>query len=42
MNKRIYVCEDIDCGTRITIESKDDLAESIICPCDKIMPSIGA
>lgn len=41
MNKRIYVCEDTGCGTKITIESKDDLSESIICPCDKIMPSVG-
>lgn len=42
MNKRIYVCEDTECGTKITIEANGDLAESIICPCDKIMPSIGA
>lgn len=42
MNKRIYECEDPDCGTRITIEAKGDLADSIICPCDKIMPHIGA
>jgi hypothetical protein len=42
MNKRIYVCEDPECGTKITIEAKGDLSESIICPCDKIMPTIGA
>ena len=39
MNKRKYVCEDEECGTIITIQAKGDLAESIICPCDKIMPS---
>ena len=42
MNKRIYECEDPECGTKITIEAKGDLADSIICPCDKVMPSIGA
>jgi hypothetical protein len=39
MNKRKYVCEDKECGTIITIQAKGDLAESIICPCDKIMPA---
>jgi len=39
MNKRKYVCEDKECGTIITIQAKGDLAESIICPCEKIMPA---
>jgi hypothetical protein len=42
MNKRIYKCEDQECETTITIEAKGDLSESIICPCDKTMLSIGA
>lgn len=42
MNKRIYVCEDKECGTKITIEAKGDLADSIICACDKVMPWIGS
>jgi hypothetical protein len=39
VNKRKYVCQDKECGTIITIQAKGDLAESIICPCDKIMPA---
>jgi hypothetical protein len=39
--KSIYKCED--CKTIITIETEvHDLPESIICPCDQSMPSIGA
>lgn len=41
MNKQIYKCEE--CKTVITIETEvHELPESIICPCDKVMPSIGA
>lgn len=42
MNKRIYKCEDTECGTIITIEAKGSLSESIICPCDKVMPWSGS
>lgn len=42
MNKKIYKCEDPECGTVITIETKGELADSIICPCEKIMPWAGA
>jgi hypothetical protein len=39
--KSIYKCEE--CATVITIETEvHDLPESIVCPCDQIMPSIGA
>jgi hypothetical protein len=41
MNKRIYRCEDTECGTIITIEAKGDLSDSIICPCEKVMPWAG-
>lgn len=39
--KKIYKCKD--CVTVITIETEiHELPESIICPCDQSMPSIGA
>jgi hypothetical protein len=39
--KKIYKCED--CSTVISIETEvHKLPESIICPCDLSMPSIGA
>ena len=39
--KNIYKCEE--CNTIITIETEaHDLPESIVCPCDQIMPIIGA
>jgi hypothetical protein len=33
MNKRIYVCEDPVCGTKITFETKQSMASSIGCIC---------
>jgi hypothetical protein len=39
--KNIYKCEE--CKTVITIETdQHELPESIICPCDSVMPCIGA
>jgi hypothetical protein len=39
--KTIYKCPE--CATTITIETEaHDMPESIICPCEQIMPSIGA
>ena len=39
--KSIYKCEE--CLTVITIETDvHSMPESIICPCEKVMPSIGA
>lgn len=39
--KKIYKCED--CKTVISIETEvHELPESIICPCELSMPSIGA
>jgi hypothetical protein len=39
--KKIYKCEE--CKTIITIETEEhELPDSIVCPCDFVMPSIGA
>ena len=41
MNKKIYKCEN--CDTVISIETEvHDLPSSIICPCESVMPNIGA
>jgi len=38
--KNIYKCPD--CNTSITIETEiHALPESIVCPCDQVMPMIG-
>jgi DNA-directed RNA polymerase subunit RPC12/RpoP len=38
--KTTYKCEE--CKTIISIETEvHELPESIICPCDQVMPSIG-
>lgn len=39
--KTIYKCPE--CATTITIETEaHDMPESIICPCEQTMPSIGS
>jgi predicted nucleic acid-binding Zn ribbon protein len=39
--KNIYKCEE--CSTTITVETNvHEMPESIICPCEATMPSIGA
>ena len=41
MTKKIYKCTE--CNTIISIETEvHDLPASIVCPCDQVMPSIGA
>ena len=33
MDKRIYVCENLKCNTRITFETKQSMSSSIGCIC---------